>query len=157
MLDIFVDADACPVKDEVERVADRHRLTVYMVSNGGIRPSAHPRFHHVTVAQGADKADDWIAERIAEFDIAVTGDVPLASRCIPRGASVIGPSGKLFTEANIGMALGMRELHRHVREVTGQQTMHAGFTKQSRSQFLGALENEIQAIKRRIAARPVKA
>jgi uncharacterized protein YaiI (UPF0178 family) len=90
VLDIFVDADACPVKQEVERVADRHGLTVYMVSNGGIRPSAHPRFHHVTVADGADAADDWIAERIGMFDIAVTADVPLASRCLKKNASVIG-------------------------------------------------------------------
>lgn len=152
MLDIFVDADACPVKQEVERVADRHGLTVYIVSNGGIRPSAHPRFHHVTVTEGADAADDWIAEHIAMFDIAVTADVPLASRCLKKNASVIGPSGKLFTSETIGLALGMRDLHRHLREVTGEQTIHSGFTKQDRSRFLGALENEIQAIKRRMAA-----
>jgi uncharacterized protein YaiI (UPF0178 family) len=151
LLDIFVDADACPVKGEVERVADRHRLTVYIVSNGSVRPSAHPRFHHVTVAEGADAADNWIAERIGEFDIAVTADVPLASRCLKKNASVIGPSGKPFTEESIGMALGMRDLHRHLREATGQQTMHAGFTAKDRSRFLGALENEIQAVKRRIA------
>jgi len=151
VLEIFVDADACPVKQEIERVANRRELIVYMVSNGGIRPSAHPRFHHVTVGGGADAADDWIAERIAHFDIAVTADVPLASRCLKKNASVIGPSGKLFTSETIGMALGMRELHRHLREATGEQTIHQGFTKQDRSRFLGALENEIQAIKRRIA------
>lgn len=154
MLEIFVDADACPVKQEVERVATRHELTVYIVSNGGMRPSAHPRFHHVTVTQGADAADDWIAEHIAMFDLAVTADVPLAARCLKKNASVIGPSGKLFTAETIGMALGMRELHRHLREATGEQTLHSGFTKQDRSRFLGALENEIQAIKRRIAASP---
>jgi uncharacterized protein len=152
VLDIFVDADACPVKQEVERVANRHGLTVYIVSNGGIRPSAHPRFHHVTVTEGADAADDWIAEHIAMFDIAVTADVPLASRCLKKNASVIGPSGKLFSSETIGLALGMRDLHRHLREVTGEQTIHSGFTKQDRSRFLGALENEIQALKRRIAA-----
>jgi uncharacterized protein len=156
VLEIFVDADACPVKREIERVADRHGLTVYMVSNGGIRPSAHPRFHHVTVEEGADAADDWIAERIGMFDIAVTADVPLASRCLKKNASVIGPSGKLFTADTIGLALGMRELHRHVREATGEQTLHSGFTKQDRSRFLGALENEIQAIKRRIAESPTR-
>jgi uncharacterized protein len=156
VLDIFVDADACPVKQEVERVADRHGLTVYMVSNGGIRPSAHPRFHHVTVAEGADAADDWIAERIGRFDIAVTADVPLASRCLKKNASVIGPSGKLFAADTIGLALGMRELHRHLREATGEQTLHSGFTKQDRSRFLGALENEIQAIKRRVAEAPTR-
>jgi uncharacterized protein YaiI (UPF0178 family) len=152
VLDIFVDADACPVKGEVERVADRHALTVYMVSNGGIRPSAHPRFHHVTVTDGPDAADDWIAERIGVFDIAVTADVPLASRCLKKNASVIGPSGKLFTAETIGMALGMRELNRHLREATGGETLHGAFTKQDRSRFLGTLENEIQALKRRIAA-----
>jgi uncharacterized protein YaiI (UPF0178 family) len=152
VLDIFVDADACPVKQEVERVANRHGLTVYIVSNGGIRPSAHPRFHHVTVTEGADAADDWIAEHIAMFDIAVTADVPLASRCLKKNASVIGPSGKLFSSETIGLALGMRDLHRHLREVTGEQSIHSGFTKQDRSRFLGALENEIQALKRRIAA-----
>lgn len=152
MLDIYVDADACPVKLEIERVADRHGLTVYLVSNGGMRPSAHPRFHHVTVGGGADAADDWIAEHIATFDIAVTADVPLASRCLGKEASVIGPSGKLFTAENIGMALGMRDLHRHLREATGQQTLHSGFTRQDRSRFLAALENEIAAVKRRTAA-----
>jgi uncharacterized protein len=154
VLDIFVDADACPVKQEIERVADRHDLTVYMVSNGGLRPSAHPRFHAVVVAEGADAADNWIADHIQAFDIAVTADVPLASRCLKKNASVIGPSGKLFTADTIGMALGMRELNRHLREATGQQTLHTGFTKQDRSRFLGALENEIQAIKRRAPAPP---
>lgn len=151
-----MDADACPVKDEVARVAERHGLTVYMVSNGGIRPSAHPRFHHVTVGGGADAADDWIAEHIGKFDIAITADVPLASRCLDKSASVIGPSGKAFTEESIGMSLGMRELHRHLREVTGGQTIHREFTKQDRSRFLNALENEIQAIRRRAAADPPK-
>ena len=150
MLQIFVDADACPVKQEVERVAGRHGLVVFVVSNGGIRPGAHPNFHHVTVAEGADAADDWIVEHIEAFDIAVTADVPLASRCLKKHASAIGPSGRLFTEETIGMALGMRELHRHLREATGRETSHTGFTRQDRSRFLGALENEIQAIKRRI-------
>ena len=152
MLEIFVDADACPVKAEIERVADRHELLVHMVSNGGLRPSAHPRFRHVTVTEGADAADNWIADHIQPFDIAITADVPLAARCLTKNASVIGPSGKLFTSETIGMALGMRELNRHLREVTGGQTHHSGFTKQDRSRFLGALENEIQAIRRRCAA-----
>ena len=158
MLDIFVDADACPVKAEVERVANRHGLKMYMVSNGGIRPSANPRIRHVFVAEGADAADDWIAQRIEAFDIAITSDIPLAARCLKKNASVIGPSGRLFTEESIGMALGMRDLHRHVREVTGQQTFHPSRTREDRSRFLGALENEIQAIRRRAAtaANPAK-
>lgn len=153
MLEIFVDADTCPVKAEIARVAGRHGLDVYIVSNGGMRPSAHPHFHHVTVEADADAADDWIAGRIQPFDIAVTADVALASRCLGRKASVLGPSGKLFTEESIGLALGMRDLHRHLREATGQQTLHSGFTKQDRSRFLGALETEIQSIRRRAAAR----
>lgn len=148
--EIYVDADACPVKAEVERVADRHGLTVHIVSNGGIRPSPHPRIHTVIVAEGADAADDWIAEHIGPNDIAITADIPLASRCLKNGAAVLGPAGKPFTEQSIGMALGMRELHRHLREATpGGQTYNAGFTRQDRSQFLNALENAIQAIKRR--------
>jgi len=151
MLQIFVDADACPVKDEVERVADRHELIVHIVSNGGIRPSPNPRIHNVTVAGGADAADDWIAEHIDAGDIAITADIPLASRCLKKQASVLGPSGKPFSEQSIGMALGIRDLNRHLREATGKQTYNAGFTKRDRSQFLNALENEIQAIKRRRA------
>jgi len=151
LLDVFVDGDACPVKGEVERVADRHGLIVYIVTNGGVRPSANPRIRHIIVTAGADAADDWIAEHIQPFDIAITADIPLASRCLKQQASVIGPSGKIFTQSTIGMALGMRDLHRHLREATGQQTFNPGFTKQDRSRFLGALENEVQAMKRRSA------
>ena len=148
MVAIYVDGDACPVKAEVERVASRHGLAVTIVSNGGLRPSANPLLRHVTVAEGADAADDWIAGHIAAGDIAVTADIPLAARCLEKGARVLGPNGKPFTEAGIGMALGMRELHRHLREATGSQTYNAGFTKQDRSRFLGELENCIQALKR---------
>ena len=148
MLEIYVDADACPVKAEILRVAERHGLAVHMVSNGGIRPSPHPRVNTVIVPAGADVADDWIAEHIGPSDIAITADVPLASRCLQKGASVLGPTGKPFSQDSIGMALGLRDLHRHLREVTGQQTFHAGFSKQDRSRFLGALENAIQAAKR---------
>lgn len=154
MLEIFVDADACPVKREIERVADRHALVVHMVSNGGMRPSAHPHFRHVTVTEGPDAADNWIAEHIGEFDIAITADMPLASRCLAKGASVISPSGRPFTAENIGTALSLRELNRHMREVTRRETMHSAFGKEDRSRFLGALENEIQALKRRVAREP---
>ena len=145
---IFVDGDACPVKDEIVRVADRHQLSVHIVSNGGLRPSRHPLVNHVTVAAGADAADDWIADTITPGDIAVTADIPLASRCLKKGARVLSPSGKIFSTDNIGMALGMRDLNQHLREVTGGQTYHAGFSKQDRSRFLNVLENEIQAAKR---------
>jgi uncharacterized protein YaiI (UPF0178 family) len=148
LLEIFVDADACPVKEEIGRVADRHGLIVHIVSNGGIRPSTNPRVKHVIVAQGADAADDWIADSIGPLDIAITADIPLASRCLQKGAGVLGPTGKKFTLETIGMALGMRDLQRHLREATGKETFHSGFSKQDRSRFLSALENEIQAMKR---------
>jgi uncharacterized protein YaiI (UPF0178 family) len=151
--EIFVDADACPVKDEIERVADRHALTIHLVSNGGLRPRAHPRVHSVIVASGADAADDWIAEHIAPGDIAITADVPLAARCLKKGACVLSPSGRPFTEDGIGMALGMRDLHRHLREVTGQPTLHRGFAKEDRSRFLAAFETMIQGLLRRRAAK----
>jgi hypothetical protein len=145
VVEIFVDGDACPVKAEVERVAARHGLTVHLVSNGGLRPSANPLFRHVVVPQGADAADNWIAEHIGANDIAITADIPLAARCLAKGARVLGPSGKPFTTDSIGMSLGIRDLHRHLREVSGGQTYNASITKQDRSLFLGALENMVQA------------
>lgn len=153
MLEIFIDGDACPVKDEVERVAGRHNLAVYLVSNGGLRPSANPLFRHVTVTQSPDAADDWIVEHAGEDDIVITSDIPLASRCLAKSARVLGPTGKAFTTESIGMALGMRDLQRHLREVTGGQTYNAGFSKQDRSRFLSALENQIQAVRRQGSGR----
>ena len=148
MTAIFVDGDACPVKAEIEKVATRHGLAVTIVSNGGLRPSANPRGCHVMVPEGADAADDWIAAHIGPKDIAITADIPLASRCLAKGARVIGPNGKTFPAANVGTALGMRELSRHLRVVSGGLTYRAGFSKQDRSRFLGELENCIQALKR---------
>jgi uncharacterized protein YaiI (UPF0178 family) len=148
VFEIFVDGDACPVKEEVERVADRHNLVVHIVSNGGLRPSRNPRIQHVVVAEGADAADDWIAQRIGPGDICITADIPLASRCLKNNASVLGPTGKPFTADSIGLALGMRDLHRHLRVATGGQTYNAGFGPKDRSRFLGALENMIQAVRR---------
>jgi len=151
VLEIYVDGDACPVKPEVERVAGRHGLVVHIVSNGGLRPSRNPLIRHVTVAEGADAADDWIAEQIGEGDIAVTADIPLASRCLKRGARVLGPTGKPFTEDGIGMALGMRDLQRHLREATCRQTYNSGFAAKDRSRFLATLEEEIQSVRRTFA------
>jgi len=148
MLDIFVDGDACPVKAEVERVAARHGLGVTIVSNGGLRPSANPLLRHVTVTEGADAADDWIVDHIGAGDIAITADIPLAARCLDKQARVLAPDGKPFTQDSIGMALGMRDLNRHLREVSGGQTFHAGFDRQARSRFLGELENCIMKLKR---------
>jgi len=151
-VEIYIDGDACPVKGEVEKVALRHGLAVHLVSNGGLRPSSNPLFRHVIVEADADAADDWIAEHIGANDIAITADIPLAARCLAKGARVIGPSGKPFTQDSIGMALGMRDLQSHLREARpGGQTYNAGFTNRDRSRFLGALENEIQAVKRTAA------
>jgi uncharacterized protein len=148
-MQILVDGDACPVKAEIEKVAARHGLAVTIVSNGGLRPSANPLMRHVVVVEGADAADDWIAGHIGAGDICVTADIPLAARCLDKGARVLAPNGKSFTHGSIGMALGMRELSRHLRELTpGGQTHHAGFGKQDRSRFLSELENCIQAAKR---------
>jgi len=149
MLTIFVDGDACPVKAEIEKVAARHGLAVTIVSNGGLRPSANPLMRHVTVADGADAADDWIVAQIGAGDICVTADIPLAGRCLDKGACVLSPNGKPFTLEGIGMALGLRELNRHLREMTpGGQTHHAAFSKQDRSRFLGELENCIRKAQR---------
>jgi len=153
VLEIYVDGDACPVKAEVERVAGRHGLTVHIVSNGGLRPSRNPLVRHVTVAEGADAADDWIVEHAGEGDIVITADIPLASRALTKSARVLGPSGKPFTEGGIGMAMGMRDLQRHLREATGRQTYNAEFMARDRSRFLGALENEIQSVRRTYSGR----
>ncbi len=149
MLEIYVDADACPVKSEVMRVADRHGLPVHMVSNQWLRLDDNPRVNRVVVGDGLDAADDWIAERIGDGDIAITADIPLAARCLDAGASVIGPTGKPFTEQSIGMALAMRDLMAHLRD-TGEVTGGGpAFSKQDRSRFLTALEETIRSIRRR--------
>jgi uncharacterized protein YaiI (UPF0178 family) len=147
-LEIYVDADACPVKDEALRVAERHGLVIHYVSNSWMRLAEGPLVRRVVVAEGADAADDWIAERIGKGDIAVTADIPLASRCLKNGARVIGPTGKPFTEAGIGMALAMRDLSRHMRETGESRGFNPDFTRQDRSRFLQALEQAVQDIKR---------
>ncbi len=149
MLEIYVDGDACPVKSEVLRVADRHSLVVHMVSNGGLRPSGNPRVRQVVVSQGADAADDWIAEHIGPGDIAVTADIPLASRCLEKGARVIGNSGKPFTDDNIGMSLAMRGLMSDLRDAGQIKGHNPNFTKQDRSRFLQELDKAVNSIRRR--------
>ncbi len=148
MLEIYVDGDACPVKDEVLRVAGRHGLTIHLVSNSGMRVAESPLIRRVIVAEGPDAADDWIADNIGDGDIAVTSDIPLASRCLKRGASVLGPTGKPFTDDSIGMALAMRDLNAHLRDTGEIKGYNASFSKQDRSRFLQALEQTIQAIRR---------
>ena len=148
MPEIFVDADACPVRDEVNRVADRHELIVHIVCNGGIRPSRDPRIRIVVVPDGPDAADDWIAERIDAGDIAITADIPLAARCLKKGAQVLNHDGKPFTEAGIGMALAMRDLNQTLRETGEISGFNRGFSGRDRSRFLEALENAVRTAKR---------
>ena len=141
---IYVDADACPVKDEAVRVAERHGLAIVFVSNSFMRLPEGPLIRRMVVADGADAADDWIAERIGARDIAITADIPLAARCLKQGAQVIGPMGKPFTEAGIGMALAMRDLKAHLRETGESKGYNASFTRADRSRFLQELEQAVQ-------------
>jgi uncharacterized protein len=145
---IYVDADACPVKEEAVRVAERHGIAIHFVSNAWMRLPDGPMTRRVVVPEGPDAADDWIAQRIGQRDIAVTADIPLAARCLKAGARVIGPTGKPFTQAGIGMALAMRDLSRHLRETGESKGYNAGFTRQDRSRFLQALEEAVQAVRR---------
>ena len=149
MVEIFVDADACPVKDEVLRVAGRHGVKTWLVSDGGIRPHRDPLVEIVIVTRGADAADDWIAGHVSAADICVTNDIPLAARCLEKGAQAIKPTGGEFTPDGIGMALANRELMQTLRE-TGQVTGGPRpFAKADRSRFLDRLEVMVQAAKRR--------
>ena len=142
---IFVDADACPVKDEVLRVAERHNLEVIIVSNSGMRPSRNPMVRQVVVPQTPDAADDWIAEHIEPDDICITADIPLASRCIKIGGTALHSNGKPFTTESIGMALAMRDLMQQLREAGDVKGTNPPFTKEDRSRFLRALEEAIQS------------
>ena len=145
---IYVDADACPVKDEVVRVAGRHHLVVTFVANFGLRPSRDPMVRNIVVPQGADAADDWIVERAAAGDIVVTADIPLARRALDKGAAVLGPTGKPFTPQSIGMALAMRELNQHLRETGESRGLNASYTARDRQSFLQALDEVVVKAKR---------
>lgn len=143
---LYVDADACPVKDEALRVAARHKVKTIYVSDGGIRPNPHPLAEVVVVTQGADAADDWIVERLQPGDLCVTGDIPLADRCIKAGARAIRHNGEMFTAANIGNILATRDLMTDLRAANPLNQGGGGrpFTKQDRSRFLEALEREMR-------------
>lgn len=150
MTRLFVDADACPVRAEALRVADRHKLQVFVVSNGGIRPHPNPLVESVIVPEGADAADKWIADRIGPGDICVTADVPLAARCIESGGRAIRHNGEVFTPANIGHALAMRDLMADLRAANplGPGGGAKPFGKADRSRFLDALERMVRAAMR---------
>ncbi|MGB0671870.1 MAG: YaiI/YqxD family protein [Rhodospirillales bacterium] len=145
---LYIDADACPVKDEALRVAARHGLKTVMVSDGGIRPSQDPMVDIVIVSQGADAADDWIAERITAADICVTNDIPLAARCLEKGAFALKPNGDPFTQDSIGGALATRDLMQTLRETGTVTGGPRPFSKADRSNFLNRLEVMVQAAKR---------
>ena len=145
---IYVDADACPVKEEIIRVADRHGLVVTLVSNGGLRPSRDPMIRHVVVPKSADAADDWIAEEGKEGDIVVTQDIPLAARCVEKGALVLGNSGREHTPETIGMAVAMRDLKQHLRETGEDRGYNRAFSREDRSVFLQALDRICRRSKR---------
>jgi uncharacterized protein YaiI (UPF0178 family) len=142
--EIYVDGDACPVKEEVIRVASRYRLTVHLVSNRGLRSGAAACVHPVVVGSGPDAADDWIAEHIRPGDIAVTTDIRLAARCLAKGAHVLAPSGKPFTDDSIGMAVAMRDLMAHLRDVGDIKGNNAAFSRHDRSRFLQRLDQTIR-------------
>ncbi len=142
---LYVDADACPVKAEAARVAARHGVAVYMVSNGGLRPSANPLVRMVFVPDGADEADKWIADRAGSGDVVVTGDIPLAAKCVAAGAVVLKHNGEVLTERNVNEALAMRDLMADLRAADPfRQGGGKGFTKADRSRFLDALDRALR-------------
>jgi len=142
---IYVDADACPVREEVVRVADRHGVAVVMVANGGIRPSTHPLVRIVVVDADADAADKWIAERIGAGDVCVTADVPLAARCVEAGATVLAPDGETLTSANIGPRLAARDLMADLRAADPfRRGGGRPFSKADRARFLQTLDQALR-------------
>jgi uncharacterized protein YaiI (UPF0178 family) len=146
MSTLYIDADACPVKAEAERVATRHKMTMFVVSNGGLRPSQNPLVQNVIVDAGPDVADMWIADRCGPGDVVVTGDIPLAAKCVEAGARVLKHNGEALTQANIGNVLATRDLMTDLRAADPfRQGGGKGFTKVDRSRFLEALERELRA------------
>ena len=147
LTDIYVDGDACPVREEIYRVATRLKVKVFVVSNGSrpIRPPGMSNVSMVLVGDTADAADDRIAERVGAMDVCVTSDIPLALRCLKKGARVVSPTGKQWTEANIGNALAGREIARHIRELGANTRGPAPLKKRDRSRFLSALDTALQS------------
>ena len=145
---IYVDADACPVKDEVYRVAARHRIPVTVVAAGFIRVPTDPMIERVAAGAGMDAADDWIAGRAGLGDIVITADVPLASRCVKAGAEVIAPNGRAFTEQTIGMTLAVRNLMHDLRSAGESTRGPPPFSPRDRSAFLSALDEAIRRVQR---------
>ena len=149
---LFIDADACPVKAEAERVATRLQVKMVLVSNGGIRPSPNPWVESVFVASGPDEADKWIADHAGPGDVVVTGDIPLAARCVAGGARVLKHSGEVLNTANIGMVLATRDLMADLRAADPfRQGGGKSFGKADRSRFLEALDRALRSAKSDVA------
>lgn len=148
MTALYIDADACPVKTEAERVASRHQVKMYVVSNGGLRPSQNPLVETIIVPDGPDVADMWIAERAGQGDVVITGDIPLAAKCIESGVLVLKHNGEALTAANIGNVLATRDLMADLRAADPfRQGGGKSFTKSDRSRFLNALETTLRKAK----------
>jgi len=146
---IYVDADACPVKAEVEKVGMRHRVKMFIVSNGGLRPSQNPLVETIIVPDGPDIADMWIADRATTGDVVITGDIPLAAKCVEAGARVLKHNGEALTRANIGNVLATRDLMTDIRAANPfAQGGGKPFSKADKSRFLEALERELRAAAR---------
>lgn len=150
MTTLYIDADACPVKDEAIRTAERHRAPVKLVCNGGIRPPNHPLVELVVTPDGPDAADAWIAERIGPGDVCVTADIPLAARCVEAGAEVVTPTGERIDAANVGPRLAARDL---MADMRAANPLAAGggaapFSKADRSRFLTMLDQRLTAAAR---------
>ena len=149
MLDIYLDADACPVKEETYRVAKRYDLKVFLVSNSWMRSPSEGRVELVVVDDGFDAADDWMVEHATEGDIVVTADIPLAARCLAKGARVLDAKGKEFKNDSIGSALASRELLSMLRDMGEMTGGPAPLEKKDRSRYLGRLDEIVQALRRR--------
>jgi uncharacterized protein len=145
---IYVDADACPVKAEIYKVAERHAVPVLVVSNSFINIPRHPLFQRVMVGEGLDVADDWIAERVGPQSIVITADIPLADRCVKAGAIAIAPNGRAFTPDSIGMALATRNLMTDLREAGTVTGGPKPFSPRDRSSFLSELDLAIRRLRR---------
>ncbi len=148
---IFVDADACPVKEEVYKVARRIGWDVHVVANAYIRTPAEPRIRFVLVDAGPDVADDWIADRVGKGDVVVTNDIPLAARALEKGAEALSPTAKVFTIDMIGSALATRGLMEHLRSFGEITSGPRPFTQKDRSAFLSALDAAVNRARRKLS------
>ena len=153
MVAIFVDGDACPVKEETLRVAARHGVLVHLVSNSWLRGPADPMVNRVVVERDKlDAADDWIAEHVAAHDIVITADIPLAARSVAKGATVLRPNGKPLDQDSIGMTSAVRDLNTHLRDMGQMTGGPAPYNKQDRSRYLDKLETILRASKAKAAS-----